>query len=93
LYIGTEFSQRTGIDKTGKLTCADRNKCGRFTIVDQQVFQVGKTSEENIALSKAQFANYVLNNNPGFNNFDITGFLPVFQLIEDMLITNRDNID
>ena len=53
--------------------------------------QVGKTSEENFALSKAQFANYVLDNNPGFDNFDITGFLPVFQLIEDMLIKNKDN--
>jgi len=82
LFIGTEFNQRTNLHESGEFTCADRNKAGRFTIVDDQVFRIHGQSEENIALSKNQFANYVVNSHPGFDNFDVSGFLPLFELIQ-----------
>jgi len=64
----------------------DKNKIGRFTIVDQQVFSLDRNDDENIALSKNQFASYILERHPGFDNFDLSGFLPLFQLIEDIAV-------
>jgi ATP-dependent DNA helicase RecQ len=81
LFIGTEFSQRTTQHKSDMLICTDRNKCGKFTIIENQVFRIGGLSEENIALSKNQFASYVLNKHPGFDSFDVSGFIPLFERI------------
>ncbi len=63
----------------------DKNKIGNFIIIDQQVFRLDRNSEENIALSKSQFANYVLRGYPGFDNFDLSGFLLLFELIDEIL--------
>jgi ATP-dependent DNA helicase RecQ len=82
LFIGTEFNKRTGWHESGSINCMDKNKIGNFTIVDQQVFRIDRNSDENIALSKNQFATYVLELHPGFADFDLDGFRPIFQLIE-----------
>ena len=90
LFIGTEFKHRTGIHESGKLTCTDRNKVGKFSIIDDQVFRIGSSGEENIAMTKNQFANNVLNGHPGFEKFDITGFIPLFRLIQELADKETD---
>jgi hypothetical protein len=84
LYIGTEFNNRTTRHTSESLVCTDRNKTGRFTIIDQQVFG---DSEVNIALSKNDFARYVLEGLPNFNNFDLSAFAVLFTLIESIAKT------
>jgi len=88
LYIGNEFNQRTGKHREESIFCNDKNKAGRFTIIDQQVFLMDTDSDENIALSKNEFANHVLNNDSGFGNFDVSGFRPLFNLLEMITILN-----
>lgn len=85
LYIGTEFRQRTTQHKSDAILCTDRNKVGKFSIIDNQVFKISDPGEENIALSKNKFAEYVLQEHPGFNDFDLDGFIPLFKLIEHIL--------
>ena len=91
LFVGLEFSNRSGIHNNREFTCSDRNKTGKFTIIDNQVFRIDDQDEENIALSKNQFANYILNGHPGFDNFDISGFLPLFELIEKIAIAEASD--
>lgn len=73
------------LDET--LNCTDLNKVDKFTIVDQRVFN---ESEENIALSKHDFARYVLSNAAGYDDFGLSSFVILFQLIEEILreVTN-----
>lgn len=83
LFIGTEFSNRTGRHKSDEtLNCTDLNKVGKFTIVDQRVFN---ESEENVALSKHDFARNVLGGIVGFDDFELSAFLSLFQLIEKIV--------
>jgi hypothetical protein len=88
LYIGTEFNSRTLRHKEMPINCADKNKAGKFTIVGDQVFRMDVPDENNIALTKNQFADYVLNGHPGFDNFDVQGFIPLFELIETLATSN-----
>lgn len=84
LFIGTEFSDRTGRHKSNEtINCTDLNKVGKFTIVDQRVFN---EAEENVALSKHDFARNVLAGAVGFDDFDLSAFVPLFRLIEQILI-------
>jgi hypothetical protein len=80
LFIGTEFRSRSLAHVEEMLICADRNKAGKFTIVDSQVFP--RDSEENVALSKNAFAQHVLDRTPGFDDFDLSAFVAVFELFE-----------
>lgn len=81
LYIGTEFNGRTTRHETEPLVCADRNKIGKFTIIDQQVFG---ESDDNVALSKNDFAKNILNGLPNFNNFDLSAFASLFNLMDEI---------
>ena len=38
-------------------------------------------SDKNVALPKIRFANYVLNRDKGFEGFDFSGFVDLFELI------------
>jgi len=80
LFTSDEFRLRSGHHKenTG-LVCADRNKLrGKRSIVDDQVFDA---HEQNVALSKNDFANYILDRVSPFDNFDFSEFAKVFDLI------------
>lgn len=83
LFIGTEFSDRTGRHKLNEaLNCTDRNRYGRFTIIDSDVFN---ESEENVALSKNEFVQNILANTEGFGDFDLSAFVLLFELIEKIV--------
>ena len=84
LFIGTEFSSRTSRHLSEPLLCADRNKTGKFTIIDSQVYSSNSSSEENVALSKNAFAQYVLSEESNFHNLDISAFVGLFTLIEEI---------
>lgn len=84
LYIGNEFNPRTSFHQTeDRLVCTERSKLGKFKIIDSSVFMAG--SEENIALTKNDFAQNVLGGTPGFNDFDISSFVGLFELVEQLL--------
>lgn len=83
LFIGIEFSDKTGRHKSDEtLNCTDLNKVGKFTIVDQRVFN---EAEENVALSKHDFARNILAGAASFDDFDVSVFVSLFHLIEQIV--------
>lgn len=85
LYISTEFNPRSdkhSIDP--QVNCTELNKIGsaRIAVIDNRVFNA---ANENVALPKSDFADYVLNRAPGFDRFDVSEFRKIFDVIEQIL--------
>lgn len=89
LFLTNEFSTRSGallsnhsiICRNKTLTDAEKNN--RVKIVDFGVIDV--ETDENIALSKEDFATNVLNRVPPFDNVNIDGFHSLFETIRQIL--------
>lgn len=89
LYLTDEFSSRSGIlkddhnivCKSKALIDAEKNK--RIKIVDSEVIRID--TEDNIALTKDDFATYILNRTPPFDNVNISGFRELFETIQQIL--------
>ncbi len=89
LYLTDEFSSRSGIlkddhnivCKSKALIDAEKNK--RVKIVDSEVIRID--TEDNIALTKDDFATNILNRVPPFDNVDISGFRKLFETIQLIL--------
>ena len=66
--------------KRADLTCTDLNKINRkdVTIIDDKVFD---KHHKNVALPKSQFADYILQQQERFNDFDISEFQKIFDII------------
>ncbi len=89
LYLTNEFSSRSGIlkddhnivCKSKALIDAEKNK--RVKIVDSEVIRID--TEDNVALTKDDFATNILNRIPPFDTVDITGFRNLFETIRQIL--------
>jgi len=94
LFFGSEF------DKYGKSPsqdrfCQNRNACGPNKIciiegaMNERVLALNDEtdSETNYALPKMVFASKVLANEAPFNSFNFSGFLPLFETIRKILIS------
>ena len=81
LFLSNEFHSKSGKHKEDKeLNCILHNKihATKISIIDDSVFKEG---EENVALSKSAFADYVLNQVDGFDDFDFSEFEKIFDVI------------
>ena len=80
LFLSNEFQPQSGLDTSGGIHCMALGKIRRptVTVIDDDVFD---RNGRNIALSKDQFANNVLNQIPPFNDLSVEGFVPVFEII------------
>ena len=89
LYLTDEFSSRSGIlkddhnivCKSKALIDAEKNK--RIKIVDSEVIRID--TEDNIALTKDDFATNILNRVPPFHSVDVSGFRKLFETIQFIL--------
>ena len=95
LFLSHEFSKQSGRHIShSDLIATERNKIksNQLKIIDCNVFD---KEDNNIALSKNDFAEHILNARDGFNNFDFEAFHEVFQIIEKILKYHCDlvNID
>lgn len=89
LYLTNEFSVRSGIllndhsvvCKNKAIIDADKNN--RVKIVDSEVIQID--TEDNIALSKDDFATNIINRTPPFDNVNIEGFRELFNTIKTII--------
>lgn len=87
LYMGNEFDER-GISLDGDKICEKRKICGpgRINIIDgssgERVTLI-KNKNDNIALSKMQFAKKILDG--CVHNIDFTAFVPIFATIRDII--------
>lgn len=91
LFMGNEFDE-VGLSADGELLCQNKNLCGknRISIIDGQskgrvVRTKAKEPRENIALSKMDFANNILNKKQGFDKFSFDNFIEIFKIIKQII--------
>lgn len=86
LYTNDEFNKHSGrhLDRTKQLWCQERNKLQRATttVIDTGVFDANDT---NVAMSKSDFAQNVLDGAVGFENLDFSGFRLTFDAIASIV--------
>ena len=87
LFLSEEFLPSSR-HKSENLTCTDLNKIKRqdVSIIDNQVFD---RHHRNVALPKSQFADYILQQEEGFNDFEVSEFTKIFDIIAMILQDNR----
>lgn len=87
LFLNTEFHPRSARHLTGDLTCTNLNllsdaENGKLRVIDNRVFD---SRNKNVALPKEAFANYVLSGATNFDDFDVSQFGKIFDLIQEIL--------
>jgi len=83
LFLTSEFSTTSGRHLEDKmLTYSDNvSKLKHPKIIDNNVYNA---DDINVALSKNQFAEYILNQEEDFNNFDLNSFEEIFRIIKEI---------
>lgn len=86
LYIGNEFSSKTGAHISEKKICIEKKKAGKesIKIIDNNVFEFSN-EDINVALTKENFSKNILKENELFKHFGYLQFIPVFQMIDEIL--------
>jgi hypothetical protein len=83
LFLGHEFNAKSSRHLEEPLVCRTPNKVGKTNaIIDDDVFDDEHT---NVALSKADFAKYILNGEEGFTGFDVSEFKKIFDVINHII--------
>jgi small GTP-binding protein len=88
LFLGDEFLVNTnGNSSCGKFQTKLQNKAGKsLEIIDSGVYlREDYEMKDSIALSKNEFAENILNDVDGFNDFDIENFKLIFDIIEKIV--------
>lgn len=86
LFLSSEFNKDTGRHNKSGLFLRKKEiaQARSPRIVDDGVLDSNKI---NFALSKNSFADYVLNEEPGFDQFDFSSFCVLFEHIRDIIRT------
>lgn len=89
LFLSNEFQQRSGRHKMeNNLNCTNLQKIKdskKLCVIDDRVFD---SNENNVALPKNDFAEYVLKQAVNFDNFDHTEFGKIFDIIHAIITEN-----
>ena len=83
LFLSSEFNQKTAVSKCKKFVTQDKNKASRsLVIIDDIVFSLDdEDCKTNLALSKNDFAEKILNSEKDFDSFDIENFRKIFDVV------------
>ena len=91
LFMGCEFDS-DGVSLDATVFCNERNSCGegKLRIIDgheksPRVYRINDKNKTNIALSKMKFATSVLDAQAPFDQMDFSNFIPLFEIIRDIL--------
>lgn len=89
LYMGCEFDAQGRMINGNKL-CTSLNKCGegKINILSRGVDKIiskDSSDQNDYSLSKADFAWNIYNKEAGFNNFDFSNFIKIFEMIRDII--------
>ena len=99
IFCGDEFSELGFFEKDGRqFFCCDRNACGKNSIKiidggrDKKVIEpYSENSNTNYALPKMDFAKKVLAKEKPFDRVNFDGFIPLFEVLKDILNIDVDN--
>lgn len=85
LFIGNEFYATTN-SKCGIYQTEKKDKCDKLVIIDEKVYKNDDLEHKNsLALTKNSFAENILKDVDGFNNFDIENFKKIFDILEKII--------
>lgn len=82
LFLSSEFHATSGRHLKLDLSTRIRFKEGQAKIIDAEVFN---EKDENVALSKNTFADYVFQSEEKFNHFNFQEFSEVFEVIDKIV--------
>lgn len=93
IYLGNEFNENGFMccEDGTMMYCSDRNACGpnKLSVIDggdkKKVLKAPCNEETNYALSKMDFANLVFDKIEPFESMDFSSFVPIFEMIRDIL--------
>lgn len=88
LFLSNEFDPKSGRHSNENLntTLSSKLKSKHVFILDDLVFDVYK---RNIALPKNDFAQNIYSRSEGFSNFDISAFIPFFEVLQSIIEHSR----
>lgn len=87
LFLSNEFDANSGRHNTLNMNCILLNKIkDHVSVIDHHVYNEEK---KNIALPKADFADYVLNKKSGYDNFNFSEFGKIFEIILTIMKSNQ----
>ncbi|MFH0958860.1 MAG: site-specific DNA-methyltransferase [Pseudomonadota bacterium] len=87
LFLSTEFSKKSGRHSRNPLLIyrdSKRLEKSKLFIIDNDVLD---KHDVNVALPKNDFANYVLRGDPNFNEFDISDFRAIFNVLVEIAMS------
>lgn len=86
LFDGLEF-HKSGNSKCGNFQTQEKSKTGKQVIIDSGVFKADDLDwQSSIALSKNNFAEYILNKDAGFSDIQFSNFKKIFEIIKTISI-------
>ena len=98
IFMGNEFDKEGFSIGSDKYYCKNRDCCGpqKISIIDgsdkKKVIEPwSQDSEINYALSKMNFATYVLERKEPFDCMDFSNFIPLFEIIRNILANENTN--
>ena len=89
LFLAGEFSKSTRITVDQQYVCHHRIGSNPLEILDgsndKKVYKISGNDESNYALTKDDFIQHVINNDPGFDSFSFEGFRPTLDTIKAII--------
>ncbi|MDJ0568017.1 MAG: reverse transcriptase domain-containing protein [Pleurocapsa sp. MO_192.B19] len=89
IFLSNEFNHHSGRHKSLNFVVSNSKKINvnKLTIIDGEVYN---ENNQNVALSKNDFADSIYHKKKNFNNFDFNAFNNIFEII-DKIIKNSSN--
>ena len=90
LYLSNEFDEHCRLKTNLSIICDEKNKIkeyyeiGKVKVIDKNVFD---EENKNLALSKNQFIEHIINNDKGFGNFDFSNFEIIWKEIQQQIVS------
>ena len=90
-----QFSTGDWVKFIPALTKKSSNKCGdgKIDIIDDDVYKAEKGNSVNIALPKKDFAERIACQNSPFEDVDFESFVPIFEIIREILVSEKIIVD
>ena len=89
IFLAGEFSKSTGITADQQYVCHHKIGSNPLEILDgsndKKVYKISANDESNYALTKDDFVQHIIDNDPGFDKFSFDGFRPTLDTIKAII--------
>lgn len=86
LFLGTEFHEGTPNSICGQYQTKKMDKAGKLTVIDEKIYKSDDREMQNsIALTKSDFADYILHEHEDFMGIDFSNFEKIIEIIREII--------